>query len=752
MRALHSRAITKLQVLFLITLLIVAPASALYYYVENTYGPFNEPPEDMTPPDLSEFSIYGLTFSPDEAEINQTITISVKVSNVGEGAGNCTVVLEVNGVNRTSKTVHVLAGGNTTVEFSVSESFEGTYNVKIGNLNGAYKVTPTPVNNNPPVNASGEFSLYALTLSRKEAWVNQTISISINVKNVGTAADSFTVELKINNQIRDSRDVDLVAGGSMVVHFNVVETEQGEYTVEIGDNVAEYEIVQTGMHTLKISVSPTPDTRVPFKLNGEEKNVPFSALLSAGVYKIEMPPTSDDGKSVFSRWNDRQTNPTRTINLNDRIELVATYTGGSSCPSLYIWNGTEYEYVAEISNHGWLGYIQSTTTIEDERSFIFWRNDPWDYLKLDAAKLEPNDGSYELLLTQRWNEIFYLDAAYMVVVDHPSDVDVYSTGVEQYLDPAFMGQIYTVSKDLLTPVSAVNENGENVLPMLSTADGVFTLGINGLLSPSWDNISWNSLTLDLGDLSDAEQIKLVVNGKVDWGAAEDYNSWLELFYDPSVPDGTQVTPAPYMEVKDAGGNWVRVPEGRQFPIPPDVNPRTWVVDLTGLFPTDDYSLRINNFWNVTFDYIGVDTSSQADTVIQRVDPDVDFYQVFESYSVSSGSFTAYSADLSDPSVLADLLLSADDEFIIGRQGDQVSLRFSLDDIAPLEEGMERDFFLFVADWFKDEYGNWGFGFDFTVDPLPFLGMSGFPYPRTESYPYDEHVDYFSNSDLWRTVP
>jgi hypothetical protein len=752
MRALHSRAITKLQVLFLITLLIVAPASALYYYVENTYGPFNEPPEDMTPPDLSEFSIYGLTFSPDEAEINQTITISVKVSNVGEGAGNCTVVLEVNGVNRTSKTVHVLAGGNTTVEFSVSESVEGTYNVKIGNLNGAYKVTPTPVNNNPPVNASGEFTLYALTLSKKEAWVNQTISISINVKNVGTAADSFTVELKINNQIRDSRDVELVAGGSMVVHFNVVETEQGEYTVEIGDNVAEYEIVQTGMHTLKISVSPTPDTRVPFKLNGEEKNVPFSALLSAGVYKIEMPPTSDDGKSVFSRWNDRQTNPTRTINLNDRIELVATYTGGSSCPSLYIWNGTEYEYLAEISNHGWLGYIQSTTTIEDERSFIFWRNDPWDYLKLDAAKLEPNDGSYELLLTQRWNEIFYLDAAYMVVVDHPSDVDVYSTGVEQYLDPAFMGQIYTVSKDLLTPVSAVNENGENVLPMLSTADGVFTLGINGLLSPSWDNISWNSLTLDLGDLSDAEQIKLVVNGNVDWGAAEDYNSWLELFYDPSVPDGTQVTPAPYMEVKDAGGNWVRVPEGRQFPIPPDVNPRTWVVDLTGLFPTDDYSLRINNFWNVTFDYIGVDTSSQADTVIQRVDPDVDFYQVFESYSVSSGSFTAYSADLSDPSVLADLLLSADDEFIIGRQGDEVSLRFSLDDIAPLEEGMERDFFLFVADWFKDEYGNWGFGFDFTVDPLPFLGMSGFPYPRTESYPYDEHVDYFSNSDLWRTVP
>jgi hypothetical protein len=56
--------------------------------------------------------------------------------------------------------------------------------------------------------------------------------------------------------------------------------------------------------------------------------------------------------------------------------------------------------------------------------------------------------------------------------------------------------------------------------------------------------------------------------------------------------------------------------------------------------------------------------------------------------------------------------------------------------------MERDFFLFVATWFKDEPSNWGYGFKFTVDPLPFRAMSGFPYPNTESYPYDsEHLNY-----------
>jgi riboflavin kinase/FMN adenylyltransferase len=63
-------------------------------------------------------------------------------------------------------------------------------------------------------------------------------------------------------------------------------------------------------------------------------------------------------------------------------------------------------------------------------------------------------------------------------------------------------------------------------------------------------------------------------------------------------------------------------------------------------------------------------------------------------------------------------------------------------------GMVRDFFLFEASWFKDETGNWGFGFGFTVDPLPFSNMTGFPYPADESYPNDTaHQNYLRD---WNT--
>ena len=65
--------------------------------------------------------------------------------------------------------------------------------------------------------------------------------------------------------------------------------------------------------------------------------------------------------------------------------------------------------------------------------------------------------------------------------------------------------------------------------------------------------------------------------------------------------------------------------------------------------------------------------------------------------------------------------------------------------------MERDYFMFIACWFKDPPGNWGYDFDFTVDPLPFRNMSGFPYPDTESYPNDDaHLEYLNEYNT-RTV-
>jgi hypothetical protein len=443
--------------------------------------------------------------------------------------------------------------------------------------------------------------------------------------------------------------------------------------------------------------------------------------------------------------------------------MVATYTivsGYASCPSLFVWNGIGYSYVTDVSNSGWLGYMNYMTS---SGTIVYGGGTPWDYVKLNpsllAVKNIGGNGYYDMILAQQWDEIFYLDTAYMVVVDHPVGTDVYST-MSNYVNQGFNGQIYTVNQNnLLTPLSATyvwgpagtTAKGINVLPEISKLDGVFTPGNSGDLSPSWNNIYLNQLTLDLGNLAGAKDIKLVINGIVNWGSYQDYYNWIDQFKGAAaagvLTNGTQIYPGPYMEVKDANGNWVRVPQDKQIPMPSDSNARTFVVDLTGDFPSGitDYQVKICNFFNVTYDYIGIDTTTQQNITIQKIMPIATLSQWGPTQSTSSGNFTRYGD-------VTALLQSADNMYVIGRQGDEVNLEFPVGNLTKLAPGMERDYFLFVACWFKDPPGQWGYGFNFTVDPLPFIGMSGYPYTATESYPYDAaHLAYLKEYNT-RVIP
>jgi hypothetical protein len=106
-------------------------------------------------------------------------------------------------------------------------------------------------------------------------------------------------------------------------------------------------------------------------------------------------------------------------------------------------------------------------------------------------------------------------------------------------------------------------------------------------------------------------------------------------------------------------------------------------------------------------------------------------QAFSTNSNSSGAFTKYGD-------VTALVQSADDKFVIGRQGDVISLQFPAG-LSPVPKGWVRDYFIIASCWFKGE----GLPYvPFTVNPLPFQAMTSFPYPSTESYPYDAaHLSY-----------
>jgi hypothetical protein len=702
-----------------------ANATLLFEVVEQTEGTYFFRLGDLNgtfkitsaapPPKPANFVYSDLIIDPQVAEPNVPVAISIKVTNLGESAGSLPVDLSINGAVKETKSVQLAGGEATMVQFSFTAASKGAYSVLVGNLSGELSIQD-----------KSSILLSDLFVKPYEVWVGDLVSVAAKATNPGVSTSSLSVKLVADGVTLQTKTLTLAAGASETVQFNLNATNEGSHSIAVNTlTYGGYKVVKTGFHTL--SVSSSPATGVEFTLNGVAHKTFYSELLAVGSYTVTVPLTDPQGRYTFQSWDTSSTDPTITVNLNKQITVTASFTGGSSCPSLYLWNGTNNVYAGDVSNHGWLGYINY---LNQDGSIVYYRNNPWDYIPLDGNQLQTTDGYYNLTLIQRWNEVFYLDQAFMLAVDHPADVNVYSTMVEQYLDPAFMGQIYTINKSPMIPVSAVNEKGENVLPQISKIDKVFTNGTNGIQSSAWNNITWNRMTLNLGDLSRASQTKLVIRAIVDWGSGDDYVTWLDKFFAQLVPDGTQITPPPYMEVKDATGNWVRIPEGRQFPLPPDGVARTYVVDLTGLFLTNDFSLRISNFWNVTFDYIGVDVTPQQNIKIQRMDPTAYHYQSFTpGTAAATGNFTKYGN-------VTELLLSEDDQFVIGRQGDAVSLQFDPSGLASPAAGLVRDYFLFESCWFKDETGNWGFGFGFTVDPLPFRSMSGFPYPPEESYPAD----------------
>ena len=709
----------------------------------------------------AEFQVTDLTVNPSSALAGEVVKISVKVTNVGEATGNYTVNLKIDGTTRDTKDVTLAGQATDVVKFEVTETNANTYNVEIDGVTGSFTVEA-------PVAASEKIDLLRVFVNPYEVWEGETVTVTARANNTANEEEVLGVRLLVDGEVAATKQVTLAAGESDgTIEFTVTagpanaETTKG-YPIELvnlgnqSDTLNGYFVVApNGFHTLSINRAGGGSKPMIFTLNGVTYETPYVKLLPVGEYSISTDKVVDVGTGIveFSHWNDGVTSESRTLTLDRFLSVLAHYiviSGYASCPSLYIWNGTDYVYITEVSNAGWLGYMDY---INEDGDIVFGGGNPWDHVKLDKSQLQPRTDNgydyYDVVLFQQWDEIFYLDTAYLVAVDHPSGTDVYSTMVN-YVNRGFYGQIYTVKEDsLLTPISATNEKGDDVLSQIAQLDGIFTQGSNGVLSPSWDNITLNQLTLDLGDLSGAPEIKLVINGMVDWGPPEPYYEWIDqfktAFAEGLVPNGTQINPPAYMEVMDAQGNWVQVPQNRQMPIPGDYVPRTFAVDLNGLFPTDvsKYKIRITNFWNVTFDYIGIDITPQEDIEVHEILPiaTLEPLEFGATNSNASGNFTRYGD-------VTELLLEADDKFVIGMQGDTVSLKFPTAELPPLEDGMERSFFLFVASWFKDPVGNWGYGFEFTVKPLPFQDMSGFPYPPTESYPSSE--EYVSYLEEWNT--
>jgi hypothetical protein len=116
---------------------------------------------------------------------------------------------------------------------------------------------------------------------------------------------------------------------------------------------------------------------------------------------------------------------------------------------------------------------------------------------------------------------------------------------------------------------------------------------------------------------------------------------------------------------------------------------------------------------------------------QRQQPDTFLYQNIDTMSYwnpTPGMYTRYGD-------VRELATAVDDKLMVMGSGDELKLLFDASKLPPVPEGWTRDFLLKVDGWAKDRDPNTAFSQ--SVEPLPFHGMSRYPYPAGEHFPDDE---------------
>jgi len=84
----------------------------------------------------------------------------------------------------------------------------------------------------PPVQAI--FDVSNLSISPHEVKVGESVTISVDIANLGCSSGSYTAILKINSSQVETKTITLInAGESQVVSFTVVKESTGTYTVEL---------------------------------------------------------------------------------------------------------------------------------------------------------------------------------------------------------------------------------------------------------------------------------------------------------------------------------------------------------------------------------------------------------------------------------------------------------------------------------------------------------------------------------------
>jgi tetratricopeptide (TPR) repeat protein len=438
------------------------------------------------------------------------------------------------------------------------------------------------------------------------------------------------------------------------------------------------------------------------------------------------------------------------LDTDGRLEQTESLIG--SCPFLYAWNGRTYGFVTDVLGGTPLGLPIGPGPPGGPPAMVPPDHD--EHVLVRGEELVPRDGRLELQLTEELREVTYLDRVRLDVLDHPAECEVYPN--ERFTFPPFPEAHTHTVRAPLAPLSAVDQEGRDWTSALAREDREYAIPFvlapgpyQGLATPHMLEFAF-----DAERVRAAPKLRLLLTGWFYW---TDASVNVAAARHPEL----EFVP-PLLAVPDGQGGWrecgpIGFPAGKQ---------KTMVVDVGAFLQRADPRLRLRStlrlYWDSILLAVDADDAPLRTTELaptsallwqrgfSRATPLLGEHQCEwflwdelapPRWNQHPGLYTRLGETLP-------LVAERDDRFVVFGAGDALTLRFDAGLAPPLAAGFERDYIVYLAGWAKDRDPNTLAAL--YVEPLPFRGMSAYPYGPRERYPDDaEHRAYRAE---WNTRP